>query len=63
MQFHSPSVVQAVPAVNAEPFPVVPELLPPVLAGFDEDATGVEALALETADATGVAEATGAVVT
>lgn len=42
MQFHSPSVVQAVPAVMAEPVPVVPELLP-VLAGVDEDATAVEA--------------------
>lgn len=58
MQFHSPSVVQAVPAAMAEPAPVVPVL--PVLAAVDEDATGVEALALETADATGVEEATGA---
>ncbi len=36
MQFHIPSVVQAVPAVIAEPEPVVP-----VLAGVDADATGV----------------------
>lgn len=58
MQFHSPSVVQVVPAAMAEPVPVVPVL--PVLAAVDEDATGVEARALETADATGVDEATGA---
>jgi len=58
MQFHSPSVVQAVPAVMAEPVPVVPVLVP-VLAAVDEDATGVEATTtLEAADATGVDEAT-----
>lgn len=61
MQFHSPSVVQAVPAAMAEPVPVVPELLPlPVLAGAAEDATGVEATTLEATDATGVEEANGA---
>lgn len=58
MQFHSPSVVQAVPAVMAEPVPVVPVL--PVLAAVDEDATGVEAMALEATEATGVEEAAGA---
>lgn len=42
MQFHSPSVVQAVPAAKAEPEPLVPVLLP-VLAGVEEDATTVEA--------------------
>ena len=36
MQFHIPSVVQTVPAVIAEPEPVVP-----VLAGVDADCTGV----------------------
>lgn len=54
MQFHSPSVVQAEPAVIAVPDPVVP-----VLAGADDetgagalDATGV-GTALTTGDTTG----------
>jgi len=47
MQFHIPSVVQAFPAVIAEPEPVVP-----VLAGVDADATGV--LDAATGEATGV---------
>jgi len=38
MQFHIPSVVQAVPAAIADPEPVVP-----VLAGTGAEATGVEA--------------------
>jgi hypothetical protein len=40
MQFHIPSVVQAVPAVIAEPEPVVP-----VLAGVEAEEAGVEAAA------------------
>lgn len=51
MQFHIPSVVQAVPAVIAEPEPVVP-----VLAGLDPDATGV--LETATGEATGLEAAT-----
>jgi len=50
-QFHSPSVVQAVPAAMAEPDPLVPVLVP-VLAGVDEVATGVEATG--TLDSTGL---------
>ena len=46
MQFHIPSVVHAVPAVIAEPEPVVP-----VLAGVEAGETGVEA--------TGAGEPTG----
>lgn len=61
MQFQSPSGVQALPAVIAEPEPVVP-LLVPVLAELEADATGVEAT-----DATGDLEAaaleTGATLT
>ena len=38
MQFQSPSDVQAVPAVNLDPEPVVPEL-----AGAGDDATGDDA--------------------
>jgi len=56
IQFHIPSVVQAVPAAMAEPDPLVPVLVP-VLAGVEEDATGVEAI-----DATGAALETGATV-
>jgi hypothetical protein len=48
MQFHIPSVVQAVPAAIADPEPVVP-----VLAGAGADAAGVEA-AGATGDAAGL---------
>ncbi len=55
MQFHSPSVVQAVPTAIAVPVPVVP-----VLAGLDDEAT-TDAAALDAGEATGAADdATGA---
>ncbi len=52
MQFHCPSVVQAVPAAIAVPVPAVP-----VLAGLDDEAI-TEAAALDTGEARGAADDT-----
>jgi hypothetical protein len=55
MQFHIPSVAQAVPAAIAEPEPVVP-----VLAGVEADDTGVDATCVGAAALAGEETETGA---
>lgn len=61
MQFHIPSVVQALPATSADPEPVVPVDVPELGAGEAEEATGLATgAALGIDDATGAADTAGA---
>lgn len=59
MQFHIPSVVQALPAACTVPEPVVPVDVPELGAGEAEEATGLATGATLGADATGAADTTG----
>jgi len=61
MQFHMPSVAQALPATSAVPEPVVPVDVPELGAGEAEEATGLATGATLGADeATGAADTAGA---
>jgi len=60
MQFHMPSVAQALPATSAVPEPVVPVDVPELGAGEAEEATGLATGATLGADeATGAADTAG----